>query len=303
MEKMKGIIKKIEEFKITLKNDYLFKRLLGVEENKDILKDFLECVLDIPEEQIMGLELLDKELKKDKVNDRLGILDVKIRLKNGCVIDVEIQEFWDASFVGRTLFYWAKMYIEDFKEGESYSALNKCITINIVGKGFNLNDKVHSKYILKEEKTNEKLTDILEVHFLNLEKVEEIWKKEEIRKDRLIKWLKFINSESKEEREMIASTSLALKILNEKIEVLNLNEEEKAIYESRMKLKSDIASISESRFNEGIKEGLKEGVKEGVKKGSYDAKIETARLMKKESFDTQMIVKMTGLSKETIEKL
>ena len=98
---------------------------------------------------------------------------------------------------------------------------------------------------------------------------------------------------------MIASTSLALKILNEKIEVLNLNEEEKAIYESRMKLKSDIASISESRFNEGIKEGLKEG----VKKGSYDAKIETARLMKKESFDTQMIVKMTGLSKETIEKL
>ena len=30
---------------LTLKNDYLFKLLLGSEENKDCLQDFLECVL------------------------------------------------------------------------------------------------------------------------------------------------------------------------------------------------------------------------------------------------------------------
>ena len=35
------------EFNFTLKNDYAFKRLLGVEENKAILQDFLECVLDL----------------------------------------------------------------------------------------------------------------------------------------------------------------------------------------------------------------------------------------------------------------
>ena len=32
---------------LTLRNDYLFKRLLGAEENKACLQDFLECVLDI----------------------------------------------------------------------------------------------------------------------------------------------------------------------------------------------------------------------------------------------------------------
>ncbi|MGP1602680.1 PD-(D/E)XK nuclease family transposase, partial [Treponema sp.] len=35
-------------FKITLRNDYAFKRVFGTEENKAVLQDFLDCVLDIP---------------------------------------------------------------------------------------------------------------------------------------------------------------------------------------------------------------------------------------------------------------
>ena len=45
-----------ENFNITLKNAYLFKRLLGEEENKAILQDLLECVLDIPHEEIEGIK-------------------------------------------------------------------------------------------------------------------------------------------------------------------------------------------------------------------------------------------------------
>ena len=73
---------------LTLRNDYLFKLLLGSEENKACLQDFLECVLDIPAGMIEGLELLDKELAKDVVTDKTGILDVKIRLNNGTTIDI-----------------------------------------------------------------------------------------------------------------------------------------------------------------------------------------------------------------------
>ena len=64
---------KKEDFVWTLKDDYAFKRLLGVEENKPILQDFLECVLDLEHEEIAELELLDKELKKDHAEDRTGI--------------------------------------------------------------------------------------------------------------------------------------------------------------------------------------------------------------------------------------
>jgi len=71
---------------LTLRNDYLFKRLLGAEENKACLQDFLECVLDMEAGTITALELLDKELAKDVVTDKTGILDVKVRLKDGTSI-------------------------------------------------------------------------------------------------------------------------------------------------------------------------------------------------------------------------
>ena len=129
-----------KEFSLTLKNDYLFKRMLGVEENKPLLRDFLECVLGLESGEIEKIELLDKELKKDHLDDKVGILDIQVRLKNGTLIDVEMQLVWDASFIARSLFYWSKMYVRDFKSGSPYSSLHKCISINIIGGGFNLDD-------------------------------------------------------------------------------------------------------------------------------------------------------------------
>jgi len=75
---------------LTLTNDYLFKLLLGSEENKVCLQDLLECILDIPTGNITDLELLDKELTKDALSDKTGILDVKLRLKDNTTIDIEI---------------------------------------------------------------------------------------------------------------------------------------------------------------------------------------------------------------------
>ena len=284
-----------EDYKITLRNDYLFKRLLGSEENKDILQDFLEVILDIPHEEIEGIELLDKELKKDRSVDKTGILDVKVRLKNKTIINIEIQNIWDESFINRTLFYWAKIYVEEFRQGDDYTKLNRCITINIVGKGFNLNNKIHSKYLLKEEVSNEKLTNLIEMHFLNLKRAREL---NDI-KEPLIRWLLFIETDSKEERHMLAEHSPVLKLLNEKIDLLSLTPKEKKLYESRMMLKSDIVSISNSQFNKGLEEGLEKGKKEGIKEGN----INTARRMKKASFEISVIQEMTGLTREEIEKL
>ena len=93
---------KKEDFLWTLKNDYAFKRTLGDQENVHILQDFLECVLDLEHEEIEGLELLDKELKKDHPDDRTGILDIQVKLKNGTLIDVEMQAVWENFFIDRT---------------------------------------------------------------------------------------------------------------------------------------------------------------------------------------------------------
>ena len=283
---------------LTLRNDYLFKLLLGSEENKSCLQDFLECVLDIPSARIEDLELLDKELTKDTISDKTGILDVKLRLKDGTTIDIEIQNSWSAEFIPRTLFYWAKIYLEGFKEGAAYTNLTKCITINLVSQGFKLNNQVHSVYSILEQQRYQHLTDLLEIHFLNLLLASQtaMPQKPIGNQEKLINWLRFINTDDREERAMIATTSPVLQILNEKIDVLTLTPKERKLYESRMKLKSDIATISEVQF----KSGLERGLAEGEARGSRQARLETAKTMLTMGYPLGDICKITGLSQEEV---
>ena len=301
-------------YTLTLKNDYLFKLLLGSEENKACLQDFLECVLDMPAGMITDLELLDKELSKDEITDKTGILDVKIRLKDGTTIDIEIQNSWSAEFIPRTLFYWAKMYIEGFKEGEPYTSLTRCIAINLISQGFKLNSEVHSAYRILEQQTYQQLTDLLEIHFLNLAAVKGTKIRQAIttkKQEKLLNWLRFIETDDKEERAMLATTSPILQMLNEKIDVLSLNPEERKLYESRMKLKSDIATISEVQFKAGVEWGLAEGKTLGLaegeargrSEGSRQAKLETARILKQLGDSVQKIAQATGLSQAEVEAI
>ena len=299
-----------DTYRLTLKNDYLFKLLLGSEENKACLQDFLECVLDMPAGMITDLELLDKELSKDEITDKTGILDVKLRLKDGTTIDIEIQNSWSTEFIPRTLFYWAKMYIEGFKEGEPYTGLTRCIAINLISQGFKLNSEVHSAYRILEQQTYQQLTDLLEIHFLNLAAVKGTKIRQAIttkKQEKLLNWLRFIETDDKEERAMLATTSPILQMLNEKIDVLSLNPEERKLYESRMKLKSDIATISEVQFKAGIERGksigLAEGEARGRSEGSHQKALETAKNLLQFGLSREKIAQATGLTQAEVEAI
>ena len=330
-----------DELQITLTNDYAFKRLLGSEENKPLLQDLLECILDLTPQQVLDLEFMDKELTKEEFGDKTGILDVKLKLTDGTVIDIEIQASWNASFVKRTLFYWAKMYTADFKAGESYDKLHRCIAINIIADRFKLNDAIHSEYLLQEKTAHTILTDVLEIHFLDLQAAKRAKEdgKTEGKRGQLINWLRFIGAPDKKERAMIATMSPVLQMLNEKIDILTLSPTERKLYESRMKLKSDITTISETQFSAGVERGkslglaegkslglaegkslglaegkslglaegkslgLAEGKSLGLAEGSRQKAFETARMLKQFGDSVQKIVQVTGLTVQEVETL
>ena len=90
---------------------------------------------------------------------------------------------------------------------------------------------------------------------------------------------------------MLATKSPILKMLNEQIDILSLSPVERKLYESRMKLKSDIATISEDQFKAGLQEGKLKG------------KLETARVLKQLGDPVQKIMQATGLSQEEVEAL
>ena len=199
------------------------------------------------------------------------------------------------------MFYWAKMYTADFKAGESYGCLHKCITINIIADGFRLNDAIHSEYLLQEKTAHTVLTDVLEVHFLDLQAAKKA--KEEGKatgkQGQLINWLRFIGATNKEERKMIATMSPVLQMLNEKIDVLTLSPTERKLYESRMKLKSDITTISETQFSAGVERGKSLGLAEGSRQKAF----ETAHNLLVMGLSIENIAKATGLTLQEVETL
>ena len=265
--------------------------------------------MDIPPETIAGLELLDKEFHKELLSEKLGVLDIKLRLNDGTFVDIEIQNSWHFDFPERTLYYWSKMYNENIKQGQDYTKLPKCITINLIGKGFNKNKRLHNKYFVLEKDTKEPLVSKLEIHILNLEKAKLL--KESQYKDnktkRLLSWLKFIETDNPEVREMLEQESPMMRKANTTIELMEMSPRDKWLYDSRMKYEHDRASCISEGYRQGIEEGMLQGeikgIEQGIEKGAHQKALETAKLMKQANCELDFIIQMTGLSKEEIEAL
>ena len=102
---------------------------------------------------------------------------------------------------------------------------------------------------------------------------------------------------------MLATTSPVLQMLNEKIDILSLNPEERKLYESRMKLKSDIATISEVQFKAGIERGKSLGLAEGEARGSRQKALETAKNLLQFGLSREKIAQATGLTTDEVESI
>lgn len=71
----------------------------------------------------------------------------------------------------RTLFYWGKMYFKNIKHGEDYTNLEKVITINRLDFEFLGTNNYQSSFHLWEDiEKDYMLTDVVEIHFLELPK-------------------------------------------------------------------------------------------------------------------------------------
>lgn len=160
-------IPKDDGFIMSPKIDFVFKLIFGDEKHKDLLIAFLSAVLGVPEEEFEGIDILNSELLREFAEDKKGILDVRAQTKQGKQIDIEIQILPTTFMPERTMFYWSKMYLSQVKPGDTYDKLKKSITINIVDFKCLPLPKLHSRYHLTEDETGHRLTDLLEVHFLD----------------------------------------------------------------------------------------------------------------------------------------
>ena len=279
--------------RFTARNDYAFKKLFGTDENKDIMIEFVSLVTNLRKDDFDDVRIENTEQIPHFYKDKTGRLDIKIRLKDNRKIDVEMQNTYFDYYPKRSIFYCSKLIHEHCVSGVQYATLKKCIAINVLNSPFKLSRKVHSIYQIREQEEQTLLDELLEIHFLDLTKL----KKGNLTS--LEKWLMFIKTDSKEERQMLAQENPAMAKANQIMDIFYLDEQERRRYEAAWEYESDrLSMISESE-----RKGLERGLAEGEIRGSRQAKLETARLMKQASCETTFIEKMTGLSKEEVEAI
>jgi predicted transposase/invertase (TIGR01784 family) len=115
------------------------------------------------------------------------------------------------------------MYTSQIKPGDTYDKLKKCVTINIVDFKCTPLKKLYSSYHLTEDETGYRVTDILEVHFLEIPKLlEDDIERDE--NDRVVQWMEFLDGESKGVMEMLAGKNKDIKKAYDLLQIISKDE-------------------------------------------------------------------------------
>ncbi|MBW9158069.1 Rpn family recombination-promoting nuclease/putative transposase [Clostridium tagluense] len=281
-------VKSIDDnFIMSPKYDFVFKYIFGNEKHKDLLIALLSDVLGVPEEEFEGIEIINSELIKDFKEDKKGILDVRVKTKIGKQIDVEIQILPTDYMAERTIFYWSKMYTSQIKPGDTYDKLKKCVTINIVDFKCTPLKKLYSSYHLTEDRTGYRLTDIIEVHFLEIPKLfdKDIERDEN---DPIVQWMEFLDAKSKGEMEMLAEKNKDIKKAYNLLQIISKDEKARMLYEARQ------AEISDQLTR------IKSAEEKGIEKGATEKAIKVAEKMIIKGLSIDDIAEITELTVESL---
>ncbi|WP_461206021.1 Rpn family recombination-promoting nuclease/putative transposase [Clostridium sp. DL1XJH146] len=235
------------------KVDFVFKNIFGSEKNPQILISFLNAILK-PQKLITEVHIKNNDIEKYFIEDKYSRLDIKAVTSNKEIINIEIQLKNEHNMIKRSLYYLRKMYEEQLGEGEDYSKLDRTICINILNFKYLKTDKFHTGYRLKDIESNEELTDIIEMHFIEIPKL----KDSSDEKDMLVAWTEFLKDpESEKVRDIEMSVKEIREAKDELIKMSN-DSEQRALYEIRSKILKDKVSALNKAKEEGKEEGREE---------------------------------------------
>ena len=218
------------------KVDYAFKKLFGTEENKALLSAVLR-------EEIADVELRSPLNEKDFADDKLTVLDVKVRLGDGRLVNVEMQMATDRFYPNRVIHYASEVYAGQLKEGNRYDVLRPTIGIHFVNDLiFRETSKYHLTFRLRcDEEPKLVFGDQLLIHVFQLPNFKlaagDV-------AEGMERWCYFLKHGADMDRgdlpESLKTDSIdkALEVL----EVINFDERERLLYQGRVRVQRDEAS-------------------------------------------------------------
>ena len=301
----------------SLTNDYMFKRVFGSEECKDILIAFLNDILGGPE--IVDIDILNSENLGHSQDDRKAVFDIFCRSSDSEEFIVEMQCAPQEYFRDRALFYTSfpiarqaalakKRYLDEHGNSIGFKWNYKLKPVKFIGiTDFAIShiaewptDKYISHYELREETCNELLTANLNFIFLELARFK---KSEEELTSITDKWMYLLCNMPKLRDRPSAFTEKSFERLFEVAEFANFAAEQLELYRNAEKMKYDYQNTIDYAEKKGIEKGRAEGFANGMEKGREEGKVSVAQNLLRMGMSLEDVAAATGLPVETLINL
>ena len=271
-------------------NNFFFYKIFREKGNEIQLMSFINAVLDKSgNNKIVSVEIQENtSFMAEILGGKSCILDVRAKLPNGSLVNIEVQIRNKHNIDRRSLFYFSKVYTSKLKSGYDYIELPNVIAINIVDFDFPPTQSYHSCFHLCEDTERDIiLTDAIEVHFINMVRYKKQLNdksNEQFLNDPLCRWLAWFDKDSPTEllQEVIKMDS-TIQTADDRMEHITQSEEEMWAYTRHLMAQCDRTA----ELNYGISKIREEIAQNLLSKGST----------------LEFVQEITGLDMETIQKL
>ena len=155
--------------KLVSKSNFVLRKVLNTIEDIDIIKDFIEAILEIDIEKIKLNEYLRKKEKYLPSEENFGVLDCRIQTKEGENFNIGIQYVDGIYIQTKMLLYYSQIHLNqlDYDDNREFA---RTITINLLDFNYFETQNYEKKISIETNEKKVKSKEI-ELYVIELPKV------------------------------------------------------------------------------------------------------------------------------------
>ena len=284
------------KMKYTLMNDFLAK--YGLQKDLFALKGLLAALLELPLDSITDIQIMNPTEPSGVIRDKDCILDIKLELNHGKLVNIEIQSNFQEFWANRSVTYMSKMF-DNLREGDDYDRVKACVHIGILDFALyeqgsaDRTKEFYSDYRILNTKTHHGFTDNFVIKALMLGNMENASREQKEDYGSVYYWAKLFKAKTWEELRMIAKNNERMESLVNTASRLSVDRSVQEACESRIMHRLDINTL-EHRIQERDltidtylhrlqkKEEMIESLEQDMQKKDEIIESQTSMLAKKE---------------------
>lgn len=304
------------QYYLNPRNDIAFKKIFGDTDNKDILIQFLNDVLDqTGRGKITDVVLTNPAQPPEIITLKESILDVLCTDDTGARYIVEMQVSGSKGFAKRAQYYAAKAYSQQARVGQDYHSLKEVIFLAILDfVMFPSKPGYKSDHIILDKEDYSHTLKDFSFTFIELPKFTKKNPQELLTTEE--KWCYFFKYAGDPEAmqhflETISNAEGMIRKAYAVLEAHHWTAEELHTYDRMQQINMDMrareAFVVENAEAKGmaigIEQGIKQGIEQGIVKGRAAGITSVAEKLKILGLSEKKIAQATGLSEEEVAAL